>query len=307
KQSTEFTGLALTALDIDLGRWIGEKVNEFIQDNSLNIDIIASHGHTVFHQTEKGITRQIGDGNVIAAVTGKTTIYDFRSFDVALGGQGAPLVPIGDRLLFHEFDYCLNLGGIANISFESDGQRFAFDICPCNMTLNHLAKRIHQDFDKDGEIAQKGITITSLLKKLDDLDFYTHSYPKSLGYEWVRDNIFPLIEEGVDSTENLMRTLADHTVNQITKAIIPLNGTGKKLLVTGGGAFNLYIIEQVRNKLSPEVEVYIPEKDLINYKEAIVFGFLGVLRARSEINCLSSVTGAQYDNSGGVIAGPFTV
>lgn len=302
QESTRYSALQLAALDVSLGRWFGKNVDDFIKNNQLKVDLIASHGHTVFHQIDKGITAQIGDGNFIAATTGKPVIYNFRALDVALGGQGAPLVPIGDKLLFSEYDYCLNLGGIANISFEKNNQRLAYDICPCNMVLNYIAGKVDLDFDKDGEIARKGMVIEPLLEALDALEFYSKPYPKSLGYEWVDEQVYPLLETYASSPENLMRTFAEHIVNKITDAIAADESLGKKLLITGGGAFNAYLIERMDKRLTPNVEICLPKKEIIDYKEAIVFGFLGVLRIRLEVNCLSSVTGASRNNCGGVIS-----
>ncbi|UII33461.1 anhydro-N-acetylmuramic acid kinase [Fulvivirga ulvae] len=300
KTAVEFSGLELTKLDVELGQWMGKVVKSFIDSNQFEVDFIASHGHTVFHQPESGITMQIGNGNSIAAISQLPVVYDFRSLDVALGGQGAPLVPIGDALLFHGYDYCLNLGGIANISFHKDGRRLAYDICPCNMALNYIANKKGHNYDKGGAIAREGKLLPGLLEVLDNLAFYKQPYPKSLGYEWVSENVLNVINGCPDSLADIMRTLAEHIANQIAQALMK-EESGQKLLVTGGGAFNHFLIELLRERLKEKVEVCIPDDTTINFKEALIFAFLGVLRIRGEVNCLSSVTGSSQDSCGGVL------
>ena len=304
KAGVVLSGFELTKLDVGLGRWMGKAVKSFIDSNKLSADFIASHGHTIFHQPELGITKQIGDGNIIAAINELPVVYDFRSLDVALGGQGAPLVPIGDDLLFHEYDYCLNLGGIANISFNSNGQRLAYDICPCNMVLNHVANSMGHPFDEGGAIARKGKIIGDLLETLDSLDFYQKPYPKSLGYEWVNDNVLEVIDNYSGSQADVMRTLVEHIINQIESAIRKQEKK-QRLLITGGGAFNYFIIELLKQRLIGKAEICIPDPTTINYKEALIFGFLGVLRLRGQVNSLKNVTGASSNNCGGVVVGSF--
>ncbi len=257
--------------------------------------IISSHGHTIFHQPDISFTFQLGNGAVIAATTNITTISDFRSLDVALGGQGAPLVPAGDKLLFGEYDYCLNLGGIANISFDDDNTRIAFDICPVNQILNYLASRKNKPFDKNGEIGASGIIDLSLLNSLNSLEYYTQKYPKSLGREWIEQNINTLLSGSAISIEDQFATFYEHIAVQIARTIT----TTGRMLVTGGGAKNKFLIKKLSEKLS--CEIIVPGSQLIDFKEALIFGFLGVLRLIGQTNCLSSVTGAKKDNIGGVI------
>ncbi|MTI24917.1 anhydro-N-acetylmuramic acid kinase, partial [Fulvivirga kasyanovii] len=304
KTGVELSGFELTKLDVELGQWMGKAVKSFIDSANFEVDFIASHGHTIFHQPELGITKQIGGGNIIAAVSGVPVIYDFRSLDVALGGQGAPLVPIGDVMLFHEYDYCLNLGGIANISFDDHGQRLAYDICPCNMALNYVANKKGQGFDDGGAMARKGEVITDLLEIFNSLDFYSQPYPKSLGYEWVSDKVLKVLDVYSGNLENVMATLVEHIAIQIDRAITKKEET-QKLLITGGGAFNQFLIERLQEYLKDKAEVCIPDRTTINYKEALIFGFLGVLRYQKQVNCLRSVTGSGRDNCGGVIVNPF--
>ena len=284
----------LATLDIDYGRLLGEMTNEFIKENKIDsVDFIASHGHTVFHQPDKGITLQVGDGQALANVTHLKVICDFRTQDVALKGQGAPLVPIGDELLFSEYDYCLNLGGFANVSFKGNDKRVAFDICPVNIVLNHYTKKIGLEYDENGIIASEGNLNEELLKQLNDLDFYHKNPPKSLGLEWVQKYVFPLINNLETQVSSILKTFVIHSAQQIGKV---LNGS-KSVLVTGGGTYNSYLIQQIE-KYS-ETKITQSGANIIEFKEALIFALLGLLKDRNEINCLSSVTGAIKDHSSG--------
>jgi len=292
------SALSLLQLDNEYGTYLGNAVKQFAKDQHIyKIDFVASHGHTIFHQPEKHFTFQLGKGTAIASAYRLPVINDFRSLDVALGGQGAPLVPIGDRLLFSEYAFCLNLGGIANISYEHKEKRIAFDICPVNIVLNHLAKALNMEFDKDGKVAKRGKVDEKLLKQLNALNYYSNSAPKSIGREWVEEEFLPLIDNSKISIENKLATVVEHIAIQITEVC---KGKKGKMLVTGGGAFNKYLIDRIK-KLSGGVKVIVPDKQLVNYKEALVFAFLGVLRWRGEVNVLKSVTGASKNNSGGSI------
>jgi anhydro-N-acetylmuramic acid kinase len=283
--------------DIEYGQFTGRLTKSFIDKHNIRPDFIASHGHTVFHQPEKGVTWQIGKGSSIAAETSLPVVCDFRSLDVALGGQGAPLVPAGDRLLFGEFDFCLNLGGFANISYEEGGERIAFDICPVNIVLNHLTRKIGQPFDPSGEMARIGNLSHSLLTSLNQLPYYDQPPPKSLGKEWVLSHIFPVLDHSQFLLNDQLNTYCEHVAMQIAKST---SGHKKgKILTTGGGAFNEYLIDRIK-QLSQH-NIILPDENTINFKEALIFAFLGVLRWRKEVNCLRSVTGAAQDTSGGSI------
>ncbi len=287
--------------DSDYGHLLGNLTKKFIARHQLEPDFIASHGQTIFHQPENRLTTQIGKGAAIAAETGLPVVCDFRSTDVARGGQGAPLVSIGDKLLFPAYDYCLNLGGIANISFDRNGVRIAYDICPANMVLNTLAKKIDHPFDRDGKLAAEGTIHMQLLDQINQLPFYHQQPPKSLGKEWVELNINPLLDplirDPASGIRDLLHTFCEHIAIQIGK------NTGQdrvnKLLITGGGALNKYLIERIRHHASPQV--VIPDLQTVQFKEALIFAFLGLLRWRKEVNCLSSVTGAKKDSVGGAI------
>jgi len=286
------TALEFVSADHAYGHLLGKLSREFIQKHSLAVDFIASHGHTIFHRPDQGFTAQIGNGAAIRAEAGLPVICDFRSGDVADGGQGAPLVPAGDRLLFPTYDYCLNLGGFANISFELAGSRMAFDICPVNIVLNLLAQREGQAYDRDGSIAASGRVDESLLESLDRLPFYSQAGPRSLGREWVDSNVLPRLDAAGLSTADLLATFSMHAARQI--ALQTGCDNNKNILVTGGGAHNSHLISLIRSLVSPGV--VIPDQLTVNYKEALIFAFLGVLRWRNEINCLKTVTGAQHDN-----------
>ncbi len=291
------TAAGFAAADHAYGHLLGKLTREFIDKYHIKADFIASHGHTIFHQPDQGFTSQIGNGAAIKSETGLTVICDFRSGDVANGGQGAPLVPAGDKLLFSDYDYCLNLGGFSNISFDRQGDRIAFDICPVNIVLNELAQREGLPFDRDGEIAASGRTSIQLLDALDNLPFYRQSGPKSLGKEWVAEVIFPLLQSSGLSNKDLLNTFCTHIAHQL--AVNTGTEKHKKILVTGGGAHNKYLISLIRYHISPQL--IIPNTLTINYKEALIFAFLGVLRLRNEINCLKTVTGAKKDDSWGAI------
>ena len=280
----------ITTTDVEYGAFLGEKIIAFLDNEK--VDFIASHGHTIFHQPENKYTLQIGDGKTIAKTTGITTINDFRSLDVSLGGQGAPLVPIGDLHLFPNYKYCINLGGFANISIKKESEITAFDICPVNIVLNQVCKELNIDYDNNGDIAKKGKLVPKLIQQLNQLSFYEKIPPKSLGREWVEKQIIPLIIN--QKTEDVLHTFCEHIAMQIGKYL-----NNETALFTGGGVFNNYLMERIKHYSSSKI--IIPNNTIINFKEALLFGFLGVLRIRNEVNCLQSVTGADRDNCGGII------
>lgn len=299
RNSIHLSATDLLELHSHYGFYLGQKTKEFIEKHRLeneNIDLIASHGHTVFHQPQRKFTLQIGDGRAVKIETGIPVLYDFRSQDVLMKGNGAPLVPIGDELLFAQYDACLNLGGFSNISLKLHGKRIAFDIAPVNIVLNDLAQQLDKSFDKDGDLARKGKIDEILLEQLNSLAFYQQPYPKSLGVEWCHQHVFPKLE-GIPPL-NALATFTEHIAQQISK-IINENKI-KNILVTGGGAYNTFLIEKIQ--LKTESEIIIPEKEIIEYKEALIFAFMGVLRINNEINVLSSATGSTADHCSGVIA-----
>lgn len=299
KNSRQLSGLELTLLDRELGRYYGQLILKFIGKSE--IDLISSHGHTIFHQPENRMTLQIGSGAEIAAITGIKTICDFRSTDVALGGQGAPLVPFGDEILFGKYDYCLNLGGYSNISFRKNQKRTAFDISPCNVILNSIANEKGRSFDDKGEMASRGKCDPKLLKSLNDLKFYKSKKNKSLGNEWLEKNILPIIKKNKIKTEDKLNTIIEHIAIQISKNI-ENNKKGKSVLTTGGGAYNDYLVERIR--FHSKARIIIPEKKLIDFKEALIFALLGYMREQNFVNTFASSTGARRNSSGGAVYFP---
>ena len=290
----------LETLDKEIAVFFAEKVKEFILKHQVVPDFISSHGHTVFHKPEKGVTLQIGDGQTLSNITNLSVVNDFRRKDVELGGQGAPLVPLGDHFLFADYEYCLNIGGFSNISFLENGERIAFDVCPSNLVLNLLANRLDLEYDNNGEIARSGEINTRLLKQLNNLSFYNERGPKSLGKEWVMSKVMPIINKTDIAVSDLLATFVEHISDQI--AFILGEDAMGKLFITGGGSFNDYLIERIEKKIT--CNIVIPDPLVIEYKEALIFAFLGVLRMRNEINILSSVTGAPKDHCSGVIHNP---
>lgn len=280
----------------EYGVFLGIKTKEFISKNNIQkLDFIASHGHTVFHQPEKGITLQVGDGEEILKATNCTVVADFRTQDVQLGGQGAPLVPIGDRLLFSGYQACVNLGGFANISYERNDLRIAFDICPVNIVMNYYSNKMGLEYDDKGALASKGTIHQGLLKELNSLTFYSKKPPKSLGLEWVQQYVFPLVDKYKLDSHNILRTFLEHVAHQISQIIQPFD----TILFTGGGVYNDFLIKRIED--IGKNNIIIPADDIINYKEALIFALLGLLKLEGQVNCLSSVTGAQKNHSSGKI------
>ncbi|GAA4280751.1 anhydro-N-acetylmuramic acid kinase [Gaetbulibacter aestuarii] len=301
KHLVTFSEVQLREIDADYTEFLAHIIQRFISKNHINgIDAVCSHGHTAKHEPAKGYTYQIGNLSMLSKKLKQTVVCDFRAQDVALGGQGAPLVPIGDKLLFSDYTFCLNLGGFANISFENEGERIAYDICPVNSVLNHYANRLGFEYDNEGSMASKGSVDDLLLKRLNDLDFYALPFPKSLGIEWVNSEILPRINKMDLPVEIVLRTFTEHITDQISEVLNTT--TGATVLITGGGAYHTFLIDRLREKTSNQL--HIPNSDLVEFKEALIFGFLGVLKLRDEVNCLKSVTGASKNHSSGKIFTP---
>jgi len=322
--------IGLSARDYQLlhtayGRYLGGVVNEFIEKFQLQhkVSLIASHGHTTFHFPERRTTHQLGDGAAIAAETQLPVVSDLRSMDIALGGQGAPIVPLGEKLLFPDYYYFLNIGGIANISLGSKATAplagrqtnnedsyllknkiIAFDICAANRVLNMLAAEKNKEYDEDGKMASEGKISEALLKKLNSLDYYSLSYPKSLANSFGTDIIFPLIKSFSLSTEDSLRTYVEHIAIQIKDSLQSQfsNTDMQQLMITGGGAFNQFLISRISKHLEEiNFEIYIPGDDVVIYKEALIMALLGILRWREQYTVLSSVTGASRNSIGGAL------
>jgi anhydro-N-acetylmuramic acid kinase len=296
-------------LHTEYGHYLGKTVNEFIEGKGLayQVQLIASHGHTSFHMPEKKMTAQLGDGAAIAAVTGIHTITDLRSSDIALGGQGAPVVPIGEKLLFSEYGLFLNIGGIANIS-GGFPERAGFDVCPANRILNLLSVDLEKGYDDNGEEASGGSVQKPLLNELNNFAYYRQPFPKSLSNDFGLNQIFPLMEKAKLSRKDALRTYVEHMVIQISAAVNQLSlpvrteNAPLKMLVTGGGAHNGFLIERLQSALSVNgIELLVPLPQLVDYKEALIIALMGVLRWREEENVLASVTGSSRNNINGAI------
>jgi len=300
KEAINYDREALEKLDEIYTVYLGEILSTFIQKNNIrHLDLVCSHGHTILHRPDLGYTYQIGNRFILADIINTKVVCDFRVQDVLLGGQGAPLVPIGDRLLFGNYDACLNLGGFANVSYENDlNFRIAYDLCPVNVLLNAQANKLDLAYDKGGEISRSGKVNDDLLTALNNVEFYKQLPPKSLGIEFVISELNPIIFAYSLSVEDYLATLTEHVAIQIAEGIKLKNKA--TILVTGGGAFNTYLLERMAF-YAPNYTFVVPEEEIVNFKEALVFGLLGVLKIRDEVNVLSSVTGAQYDHSSGVI------
>lgn len=275
---------------------LGGVIRKFLDTHAIQgVDAVCSHGHTILHQPAKGVTLQIGNLPQLATNVAHNIVCDFRVQDVALGGQGAPLVPVGDTLLFATYDYCINLGGFANVSKDQGGVRIAYDICPVNIVLNRYAEKLGEPYDDGGALAASGEIHSPLLEQLNALEFYHMSPPKSLGLEWVQENIFPLLASHNISEIDMLCTFTEHIAIQLSRQV----HSKALVLVTGGGAYNDFLISRL--KMHSDIAVVIPAPQIIEYKEALIFGLLGVLKLRNETNCLASVTGAEQDHSSGKI------
>lgn len=302
--SHTLSALKLSLLDVQFGKWMGEMVKTFCEKYNCQPDAICSHGHTVYHQPNKGLSLQIGNGWALHQSTGMKVINDFRMLDVQQGGQGAPLVPIGDKLLFPDMNFCINLGGIANISMEWNGNRIAFDTCPFNLLLNQQAKVLGANYDDQGKWASEGTINQNLLAKLNSIPFYQTKSAKSLGREDLETDFMPLIADSEASPKDILATLVAHFAMQIGRVIRDYSSQPlPKVLLTGGGAYHTFFVQSLKNQLFGLINISIQTPQLIEFKEALIFGFLGVLRLRGEMNCLHSVTGAIEDSSGGMIFG----
>ncbi|ANH82244.1 anhydro-N-acetylmuramic acid kinase [Niabella ginsenosidivorans] len=297
------SGLEYQLLHADYGHYIGQQINAFIDRYQLHykVAVIGSHGHTTFHMPEKKMTAQVGDGAAIAAETGLPVVSDLRGMDVALGGQGAPIVPVGEKLLLNRHRYFLNIGGIANLSINGNVYT-AFDVCAANRVLNMLAAEVGKEFDADGALAQSGTVNEALLRELNGLEYYTLPAPKSLANDFGTDTVFPIIKRQGGSIEDQLRTYVEHIVQQVSKALDTdpaYHREAHSMLVTGGGALNTFLMERMSAVL--HVNVTVPDINLIQYKEAMIMALIAVLRWREETNVYSSVTGAGRDSAGGAL------
>ena len=308
QNATSLSAYDYLLLHAAYGKYTGEQVNDFIKEFDLHhkVQLIASHGHTTFHAPAMGMTAQLGDGAAIAAATEINVVSDLRAMDMAFGGQGAPIVPAGEKLLFSDYSFCLNLGGIANISFKSNNDYVAFDVCPANRVMNLVAATEGKEYDEGGSMAASGKVYVPLLTRLNALSYYSLPHPKSLANDFGTDIVFPLVQAFDLSNADKLRTYAEHILIQVISAIqrLLLNNDLKdaKLLITGGGAFNTFLVQRLMQGLQAlSIEVIVPDAAIINYKEALIMGLIGVLRWREEYNVLQSVTGARRSSIGGAV------
>jgi anhydro-N-acetylmuramic acid kinase len=296
------SGFDLMSLDAAYGVFLGNECRKFVEKNNLKVDFIASHGHTIFHQPQKGFTFQLGNGSSLHAASGLPVVYDFRTLDVTLGGEGAPLVPIGDKLLFNSYDVCLNLGGIANLSADIKNKRVAYDICFMNMGLNYLSQKAGKLFDAGGERSSEGAINKGMKSALDKFYKTLKTKRPSLGREIFEKHIQPILDNGKISLNDRLRTFTESSAEEIARAIL-VEKKNSTVLCTGGGALNTFFISRLLDVCGDEAQLIIPDKSVVNFKEALVFAFLGMLRVRHEINCLKSVTGASRNSSSGLMIG----
>ncbi|CAF3351952.1 unnamed protein product [Rotaria socialis] len=312
--ATELDARSYLLLHTSYGHYLGRCVNDFIAKYNLkldDIDLVASHGHTVFHEPWNGMTGQIGDGAAISAETRLLVVNDLRSMDVAYGGQGAPIVPIGEIHLFNEYRLLLNIGGIANITDRK--YQIAFDICPANRMLNKLVQQhFNKEYDENGEYSSKGTVNEILLNKLNQLDYYKKTYPKSLSNSFGLNIVYPLLESDSIDIHDTLRTYIEHIVQQTSNAIQLIIENEKqdksvyakcKILITGGGAHNKFLFQCLKSKLEEKfsIEVEYPDVNVVDFKEALIMAFIGLLRIQNKTNVLASVTGAKIDSIGGAV------
>jgi anhydro-N-acetylmuramic acid kinase len=303
------SGFELAEAHADFGRYMGELVQLFFAKHNLKsdqIDLIASHGHTIFHEPAKGFTVQIGDGASMATITGCKVACDFRSSDVSLGGQGAPLAPISDKMLFPGFDFYLNIGGIANVTCLAERTFIAFDVTGANQVLNTLANLVGQSYDHDGHLAANGLLDEFLFEQLNSLPYLESPYPKSLSNQWVQENMVKPCLQAKSSVQDRLHTVCRHIALQLKKSMLQIiehehfAKEKYQMLATGGGVFNNFLMQCIREE-SPGVEVVIPTGSVVSFKEACLMALLGLLRVEELPNCISSVTGASRDAVGGAI------
>jgi anhydro-N-acetylmuramic acid kinase len=312
--ATELDARSYLLLHTSYGHYLGQCVNHFIAKYNLELDdisLVASHGHTVFHEPWNGMTGQIGDGASICAETCLLVVNDLRSMDVAYGGQGAPIVPIGEKYLFNEYRLLLNIGGIANITDQK--YQIAFDICPANRILNKLVEKyFNKNYDENGDYSSKGEINEILLNKLNQLDYYKKFYPKSLSNSFGLDIIYSLLEKENLNINNILRTYIEHIIQQILNSIQMIIDKEKqeqtsyincKMLITGGGAHNKFLLQSLKTKLKDKfnIEIEYPDAKVIDFKEALIMAFIGLLRIQNKSNVLASVTGAKVDTIGGAV------
>lgn len=292
--------------DIICAEIFSEYINRFLYQYGIkNTDAIASHGHTIFHYPQRGITCQLGNGKLMAERTGLPCITNFRQADVSAGGQGAPLVPMTDELFFSDYDACLNIGGIANISFRLYDKRIGFDICAANQLLNYCAQQLNLPYDDGGIIAKSGKVHSELLSQLNGATFFSKHWPRSMDNNEIRHQFIPMLNNSKLSVQDQLATATEHIADRIAEIIrdqIKIGGLSTaqyRMLVTGGGALNGWLLQRIQDLSG--IEIHLPSLQIIHFKEALAMCLMGVLRLEERPNFLPSVTGARMPVCGGDI------
>ncbi len=301
EEAAKYNAVQWVSLDVEYGHYLGQVCKDFIRRHNLIVDFISSHGHTIFHQPSKGFTAQLGNGNALHASAGIPVVNDFRSLDVMRGGEGAPLVPIGDKLLFNDYDVCLNFGGIANLSRELNEKRIAYDLCFCNMPLNYLIQKTGKKFDRNGALAASGVVSTPMLKQLDKINIGLRKKRPSLGREFFEKSVRPILDQKKIPLEDKLCTSVEATAKEIAWTLREHGPVS--VLCTGGGVYNSFLMSRILDHGGDDVNLIVPDDEIVKFKEALVFAFLGALRVENKVNCLKSVTHASMDSSSGVMIG----
>lgn len=292
-----FSARDFLLLNNEFGRFIGKTVKDFSEKVNLNIDWIASHGHTIMHEPDNLMTVQIGNGASILAESNIPCVTDFRNLDVCLGGQGAPLVPFGDFHLFNDYEACLNIGGFSNITVLSQQEPLAFDVCPANILLNHYSRKLGFAFDFDGQIAETGNINANLLIDLNQIECFNLFPRKSMSREWIEIIINEIIEPNNLEIKDILRTLVEFISIQIVKVVNYYKIDN--VLLSGGGAHNSFLVNNLMQNSS--VNFVVPDQKIIDFKEALIFAFLGFMRINNLNNVFSSITGASMNTCSGII------
>lgn len=292
KRLTTYQGLSVDdyfLLESDFSLLLGEHIKKVVAHH--DIKAVGVHGHTLAHIPEKNISIQLGNGGLIASIAEVDVVTDFRIQDIGAGGQGAPIVPAVERALFPDYKYFLNLGGIVNVSNHSDHQHVtAFDIGPCNQLLNHLSSRLNLPYDNDGAIARTGTFHPDVMEAVLRLPYFNKTGAKSLSNQWIQDSVLPMFDKLRPA--DALRTAVELIATTIAQA---LNGPGR-VLITGGGAHNTYLIERLRKNIGDKpIVLHLPEKQLIDFKEALLMAYMAYSRVYHKKNVFKSVTGADDD------------
>jgi anhydro-N-acetylmuramic acid kinase len=302
KNFSTLNAFQIADLDAYFALFSAHSIRDFTNNWIGGISLVVSHGHTLYHNPANAVSWQIGNGGIIAAVTGIDTLCDLRVQDVALGGQGAPLAALVDLNLFKDYTGLLNLGGIANITINQSNTVYSWDISPCNQVFNHLAQKEGKEFDKGGSIARSGKILMELIHKWQENTYFSQMPPKSMDNTWVKENYIKEIDKIDQPVKILMASFAEFVAIQLSKDLKSLDLNPGKILVTGGGAFNAHFISRLKVHLSPlNWVVEVAEESLINYKEAMLMAYMGHRYINKKTNTISTATGAEKDLISGAL------